>query len=96
MHSDFDYTIYDWIPSDEEDDLTVEDDLSTKQVNYLVGILEEPFLTKINDKVRCFIYEETKKGGYRLAQSSDASCRGLVNVRKDGIRMLHLKPSKKS
>jgi len=27
-----------------------------------------------------------------LAQSADASCRGLVNVRKDGFRTLHLKP----
>ena len=69
--------------------------MSSKTVNYLVGILDEPFLTRVNDKVRCFIYEETKKGGYRLAQSADASCRGLVNVRKDGYRMLHLKPSKR-
>ena len=66
---------------------------SPKSVNYLVGILDEPFRTRINDKVRCFIYEKTKKGGYRLAQSADASCRGLVNVRKDGYRTLHLKPS---
>ena len=51
---------------EEEDELTVQEDMSTKQVNYLVGILEEPFLTRINDKVRCFIYEETKKGGKNL------------------------------
>ena len=70
------------------------EDVSSKTVNYLVGILEEPFLTRVNDKVRCFIYEETKRG-YRLAQSADASCRGLVNVKKDGYRTLHLKQSKK-
>ena len=82
---------------DEDDDENgVEDieDMSSKTVNYLVGILEEPFLTRVNDKVRCFIYEETKRG-YRLAQSADASCRGLVNVKKDGYRTLHLKQSKK-
>lgn len=65
-----------------------------KILNYLVGILDEPYLTRVNDKVRCFIYEETKKGGFRMAQSADASCRGLVNVRKDGYRTMHLKPSK--
>ena len=79
----------------EDDSTIVQEDMSSKTVNYLVGILDEPFLTRVNDKVRCFIYEETKKGGYRLAQSADASCRGLVNVRKDGYRMLHLKPSKR-
>ena len=52
---------------EEEDELTVQEDMSTKQVNYLVGILEEPFLTRINDKVRCFIYEETKKGGKNMS-----------------------------
>ena len=70
------------------------DDPPAKTVNYLVGILDEPFLTRVNDKVKCFIYQETAKGGYRLAQSADASCRGLVNVRKDGYRTLHLKPCK--
>ena len=70
-------------------------DTGSKTVNYLVGILDEPFLTRINDKVRCFIYEETRKGGFRLAQSADASCRGLVNVKKDGYRALHLKPGKR-
>jgi hypothetical protein len=63
-----------------------------KSVNFLVGILEEPFLNRVNDKIRCFIYENTPNGGFRVAQSSDASCRGLVNVRKDGYRTMHLKP----
>lgn len=75
----------------EEEDLV--DDGGEKTLNYLVGILDEPFLTRVNDKVRCFIYQETRKGGYRLAQSADASCRGLINVKKDGYRTLHLKPS---
>jgi len=74
------------------DDDSEDDDPPAKTVNYLVGILDEPFLTRVNDKVKCFIYQETAKGGYRLAQSADASCRGLVNVRKDGYRTLHLKP----
>ena len=62
------------------------------EVNYLVGILDEPYLSKINDKVRCFIYEQTRNGGYRIAMSADSSCRGLINVRKDGFRRMHLKP----
>ena len=83
--------------NDEEslDDYVVASDEPPKSVNYLVGILDEPYLTRVNDKVKCFIYQETPKGGYRLAQSADASCRGLVNVRKDGYRTLHLKPLKK-
>ena len=86
--------------NDEEDpnEYTVNDDDDSddppKTVNYLVGILDQPYLTRVNDKVKCFIYQETAKGGYRLAQSADASCRGLVNVRKDGYRTLHLKPRK--
>ncbi len=80
-----------------DEDIMVSDEaavpeVKTKKVNFLVGILEEPFLNLVNDKIRCFIYEETRKGGYRLAQSADASCRGLVNVRKDGYRTMHLKP----
>ena len=62
------------------------------EVNYLVGILDEPYLSKVNDKVRCFIYEQTRNGGYRIAMSADSSCRGLINVRKDGFRRMHLKP----
>ena len=76
------------------DDDSEDDDPPAKTVNYLVGILDEPFMNRVNDKVKCFIYQETAKGGYRLAQSADASCRGLVNVRKDGYRTLHLKPCK--
>ena len=85
-----------------DDYSTVEDDVYNNNedqssvvvtnVNYLVGILDEPYLSRINDKVRCFIYQETSNGGFRLAQSKDASCKGLVNVRKDGYRTMHLTP----
>ena len=63
-------------------------------ISILVGILDEPYLSRINDKVRCFIYEEMRNGGFRLAQSADASCRGLIDVRRDGLRTMHLKPGK--
>lgn len=83
VQNDEEITDYESITSDSEN--------TVKTVKYLVGILDEPFLTRINDKVRCFIYEETPNGGFKLAQSADASCRGLVNVNKDGYRRIRLK-----
>ena len=61
------------------------------KVSYLVGILDVPFFHKITDKLRCFVYRETPQGGYRIGQSSDASCHALVNPRTDGFRQMHLK-----
>ena len=82
----------DYFTDEDIDNNAEESSVVVTNVNYLVGILDEPYLSRINDKVRCFIYQETSNGGFRLAQSKDASCKGLVNVRKDGYRTMHLKP----
>ena len=82
-----------FVSDDYEDDNNEESSVVVTNVNYLVGILDEPYLSRINDKVRCFIYQETSNnGGFRLAQSKDASCKGLVNVKKDGYRTMRLTP----
>ena len=60
------------------------------KVSYLVGILDVPFVHKITDKLRCFVYRQTPHG-YRVGQSSDASCHDLNNPRTDGFRLMHLK-----
>ena len=66
---------------------TSEDGLNS----YLVGILDVPYVHKITDKFRCFIYRPSKNGGFRMAQSKDASCHKLKNP-KTGYRVMHLKP----
>ena len=60
--------------------------------SFLVGILDVPLVHKLTDKLRCFVYRQNKAGGYRVAQSRDASCHGLKNPKTDGFRIMHLKP----
>ena len=58
--------------------------------NYLIGILDEPYITDLTSKLRCFLYSETDDGGFSIAQSDDASCAPLVDVEKDGIRNIQM------
>ena len=58
--------------------------------NYLIGALEEPYITDLTSKLKCFLYAETDDGGFSIAQSEDASCAKLVDVEKDGIRNIQM------
>ena len=58
--------------------------------NYLIGALEEPYITDLTSKLKCFLYAETDGGGFSIAQSEDASCEKLVDVEKDGIRNIQM------
>ena len=58
--------------------------------NYLIGALEEPYITDLTSKLKCFLYAETDDGGFSIAQSDDASCEKLVDVEKDGIRNIQM------
>ena len=58
--------------------------------NYLIGALEEPYITDLTSKLKCFLYAETDDGGFSIAQNEDASCEKLVDVETDGIRNIQM------
>ena len=60
---------------------------------YLIGSLDVAFVSRLEDKIRCFLYKPTKNGGWKVAQSSEPSCNQLTSV-KEGFRTMHLKKGK--
>ena len=40
--------------------------------------------------LRCFLYAEDDDGGFRVAESRDASCAQLADVEKDGARNIRM------
>jgi hypothetical protein len=68
-------------------------------LNYVIGILEEPFINELTDKLRCFLYEQTTDDvsgveGIRIAQSDDASCAELKNIEEVGARNIKMTTGK--
>lgn len=57
---------------------------------YLIGVLDEPYISDLTSKLRCFLYSETDDGGFGIAQSEDASCAPLADVEKDGVRNIQM------
>ena len=60
------------------------------QRRYLIGSLDVPFVTRLEDKIRCFLYKDTNNGGWKISQSSSPSCDHLRSF-KAGYRYMHLK-----
>ena len=58
--------------------------------NYLIGILDEPYINDLTSKLRCFLYSAIDDGRFRIAQSEDSSCAPLVDVEKDGNRNIQM------
>ena len=63
------------------------------QRRYLIGSLDVPFVTRLEDKIRCFLYKDTNSGGWKLSQSSSPSCDHLRSF-QSGYRNFHLKKGK--
>lgn len=63
------------------------------QRRYLIGSLDVPFVTRLEDKIRCFLYKDTNSGGWKLSQSSSPSCDHLRSF-QSGYRNFHLKKEK--
>ncbi|XP_059099729.1 uncharacterized protein LOC131893644 [Tigriopus californicus] len=57
---------------------------------FLIGILDIPYVTKLSERIRCFIYRQSPNGAIQMGQSGDASCQGLHRVR-DGVRTMAMK-----
>ena len=74
---------------------------SDGQRTYLIGSLDVAFVTRLEDRVRCFLYKSTgqngikEKEGWKISQSSGPSCENLRSF-KSGFRNFHLKKGKKS
>ena len=64
------------------------------QRRYLIGSLDVPFVTRLEDKIRCFLYKDTNNGGWKISQSSSPSCDHLRSF-KAGYRYMHLKKGEK-
>ena len=59
---------------------------------YLIGSLDVAFVTRLEDKIKCFMYKPTEYGGWRIAQSSEPSCDQLKSVKSgSAFRTMHLK-----
>ena len=63
------------------------------QRRYLIGSLDVPFVTRLEDKIRCFLYKDTNNGGWKISQSSSPSCDHLRSF-QSGYRNIHLKKGK--
>ena len=66
---------------------------SNGQRTYLIGSLDVAFVTRLEDKIRCFLYKPTENGGWKIAQSSEPTCSQLKSV-KAGFRTMHLRKGK--
>ena len=59
-------------------------------LSFLIGSLDGPFANDLADRLRCFLYSEDGGGGFRIAQSRDASCAQLADVEQDGARNIRM------
>ena len=63
------------------------------QRTYLIGSLDVAFVTRLEDKIRCFLYKQSGSIGWKISQSSGPSCEHLKSF-KSGFRNIHLKKGK--
>ena len=58
---------------------------------YLVGVMEEAFVPRLTDKVRCFVYEDlsAEGAGYRIGEGEDGDCSKITQV-EDGQRIIDM------
>ena len=61
------------------------------ETKYLVGVMEEAFVPRLTDKVRCFVYEDLadQGGGYRIGEGEDGDCSKISSV-EDGHRIIEM------